>query len=92
MQLLTLAINNQCNAGDLVVWGDLAEDGFECDADCVLYIYERQDDENVQEGQIGYLCTGTAHVGNYRNGSTPFKPVTKRGSGGKRGPYKRKKK
>jgi hypothetical protein len=71
--LYTLLIYNAVY--DPAVWGELVGVGFECDADCAQCIYERQDDENVQEGQIGYLCK--AHVGNYSNGSTPFKPARK---------------
>ena len=66
-----LPSNNKCNAGDPVVWGELAGDGFECDAACAHCIYERQD--NVQEGQVGYLCVG--HQTSYTRGATPFKPV-----------------
>ena len=90
-----LATNNKCNAGDPAVWGELAGDGFQCDADCAERTYERQDDENVQEGQIGYLCG--SHNTNYRRGATPFKPARKNKPSSKpsrrgpRGPYKKKK-
>eukprot|EP01044_Picomonas_judraskeda_P012210 COSAG03_NODE_1731_length_3593_cov_87.784488_7_plen_172_part_00 len=68
-----LPMNNKCNAGDPAVWGELAGDGFECDADCAYCGYAN---ENVQEGQIGYLCS--AHGRTYSRGATPFKPVTRR--------------
>ena len=71
-----LPSNNKCNAGDPVVWGELAGDGFECDADCAYCGYASQNDENVQEGQIGYLCN--SHCTNYSRGATPFKPATRR--------------
>ena len=69
-------MNNKCNAGDPVVWGELAGDGFECDADCAYCGYASQNDENVQEGQIGYLCN--SHRTNYSIGATPFKPGRRR--------------
>ena len=70
-----LPMNNKCNAGDPAVWGELAGDWFECDADCALEFYNSQHDENVQEGQIGYLCN--SHRTNYSIGATPFKPATR---------------
>ena len=41
--------NNKCNAGNPAVWGELLGDGFECDANCAQCMYEREDDENVQD-------------------------------------------
>ena len=75
-----LPSNNKCNAGDPVVWGESAGDGFECDR-CANEMYERQDDENVQEGQIGYLCR--THYMQRWSGIALFKSVR---------PYKKKKK
>ena len=64
-----------------MVWGELVGDGFECDADRADFIVESQDDENVQEGQIGYLCR--THYMQRWSGIALFKSVR---------PYKKKKK
>ena len=67
-----LAKNKKCNAGNPDVWGDNAGDGFDCGA-TAKYKFESEDDANVHEGQVGYLCNG--HDKNYKRGSLPLKPA-----------------